>query len=49
MGEIPIHEFQVYVLNGEKALSFRFNHAGPEGEEARSRVLEILKSFRWEK
>lgn len=46
-GEVPVHEFQVYVIAENQALSFRLNHAGPEHEAARIRAMELLKTFRW--
>ena len=47
-GEITDHEFGVYAVGEEKAMSLRMSYAGPDAERARARALELVKSFRWE-
>ena len=47
MGEIIIHEYQVFAVGEEKALSFRLDFAAPDRERTRELAKEIIANFSW--
>ncbi|MEP4077797.1 tetratricopeptide repeat protein [Haloferula sp.] len=48
MGEINLHEYQIFAVGEEKALSLRMGFAAPDRDRTKARAKEIVAKFRWD-
>jgi hypothetical protein len=48
MGEVILHEYQVFAVGEEKALSLRLDFAARDRDRARELAKEIIANFRWD-
>jgi hypothetical protein len=47
-GEITEHKYHVYALGKEKTVIFRMNYGARDGDAARKRAMELIKTLKWD-